>query len=156
MCTLRNQSDIAKALLHSNQASLLKIYFLIAGKIALQCCVGFWHTTKRISHNYIHVLSLPLLFPPTHPTGHRAPGRAVCAVYSHSPPALYFTHDCVYASMLLSQFVPPSPSPAVSTILFVLCICISLSSLYISSLLSEEDELTKDSTSKVRKMIKQM
>ena len=33
MWTLRNQSDIAKALLHSNQASFLKIYFLIAGKL---------------------------------------------------------------------------------------------------------------------------
>ena len=34
------------------------------GKIALQCCVGFCHTTMQISHNYTYItflLSVPLL-----------------------------------------------------------------------------------------------
>ena len=56
--------------------------------------------------------------------------------------------------MLPSQFVPPSPSPAVSTILF--SIFASLFLPCIEVLLNEEDELAKDPTSKVRKMIKQM
>ena len=30
------------------------------------------------------------------------------------PSSIYFTHDSVYTSMLLSQFVPPSPSPTVT------------------------------------------
>ena len=54
--------------------------------------------------------------------------------------------------MLPSQFVPPSPSPAVSTILF--SIFASLFLPCIEVLLNEEDELAKDPTSKVRKMIK--
>ena len=39
-------------------------------------------------------------------------------LYSSFPLVIYFTHRSLYMSMLLSQFVPPSPSPAVSTGLF--------------------------------------
>ena len=31
------------------------------------------------------------------------------------PSSIYFTHDSVYISMLLSQFAPPSPSPTMTT-----------------------------------------
>ena len=31
------------------------------------------------------------------------------------PPAVYFKHDGVYVSTLLSQFIPPTPSPVLST-----------------------------------------
>ena len=45
---------------------------------------------------------------------HRAPGRA-SELYSSFPLAIHFTHGNVHVSGLLSQFVPLSPSPAVST-----------------------------------------
>ena len=35
-------------------------------------------------------------------------------LYSNFPPSIYFTHDTVHMSMLLSQFISPSPSPAMS------------------------------------------
>ena len=121
MWTLRNQSDIAKALLHSNQASFLKIYFLIAGKLLYNIVLvsGTQHRESVIII-YIYVLSLPLLTP-THPTtgsSQWAPGWVLCAAYSHFQQTIYFTQDSSYVSMLLSQFVPPSSSPAVSTRLF--------------------------------------
>ena len=97
-----------------------KNLFFNCRKIALQYCVGFWHTTSQISHNYIYVLSLPLLTP-THPTAGSsqwAPGWVLCAAYSHFQQTIYSTHDSSYVSILLSQFVPPSSSPAVSTRLF--------------------------------------
>ena len=36
-------------------------------------------------------------------------------LYSMFPQAIYFTHGTVYMSILISQLVPPSPSPHVST-----------------------------------------
>ena len=35
--------------------------------IALQCCVGFWHTSPRTSHRYTYVTSLQNLPPTSHP-----------------------------------------------------------------------------------------
>ena len=68
---------------------------------------------------HVYVYSL-LLKPPSHPTPyhtlgrHRAPSWAPCAVDSF-PLASYFTHGSVYTSGLLSRFVLPSSSPALST-----------------------------------------
>ena len=42
-------------------------------------------------------------------------GVELPASYSRFPLAVYFTYGNVSISMLLSQFVPPSPSPMVST-----------------------------------------
>ena len=45
--------------------------FLKWGKTALQCCVGFWHTTMQISHNHTYV---PYLLNPTsHLPPHHTP-----------------------------------------------------------------------------------
>ena len=73
------------------------------------CCTTVW-----LSCMFTYILSL-LSLPPT-PTRHPIPlGRhraliwAPC-VYSSFPPAICFTHGCVYVSVLISQFVPPSPS----------------------------------------------
>ena len=38
--------------------------------------------------------------------------------YISFPLASYFTHDSVYMSILLSQLIPPSPSPTVSPIIY--------------------------------------
>ena len=65
--------------------------------IVLQCCVGFCCITVQISHKYIcfpFFLSLPT--PPGH---HRAPG-GLPVLYSSFPLAIYFTHGCVYMSIL--------------------------------------------------------
>ena len=53
--------------------------------------------------------------PPTHPQPthlgrHRAPSCELPVLYSRFLLAIYFTHGSVYMSILISQFVPPSPS----------------------------------------------
>ena len=96
-------------------------YFFNWRIIALQCCVGFYHTTPWVSHKYTNILSL-LSLPPTPqphytPLGcHRAP-RWLPVPTSKFPLAICFTYDNIYVSVLFSQFVPPS-SPAVSISLF--------------------------------------
>ena len=106
----------------------LKIFIFNWRIVALQYCIDFCHTTMWISHKYIYVPSL-LNLPPTtlrHLTlldHRRVPGWAP-RVHSNFPLAICFTCDNVYISMLLSQFVPPSSYPIVSTSLF--CISVSL------------------------------
>ena len=91
--------------------------------IALQCCVCFCHTTTWISHMYTYVLPL-LNLPPT--TAPIPPLKIVlehqvelAVLYSSFPLTFYFT-------MLLSQFVPPSPSCSVSTSLFSMSLSLFL------------------------------
>ena len=75
------------------------IYLLNWRKIALQCCVGFCHTTVQISHNCIYIsppfwTSLP--FPPTCLLSW-APAQAllhVAACLPALPPALTLTWLC--------------------------------------------------------------
>ena len=56
---------------------------------------------------------------PSHPSRlSQSPRPELPASYGKFPLAVYFTYGNVYVSMLLSQFVPPSPSSAVSTSLF--------------------------------------
>ena len=74
-------------------------------------------------HKYTHVLSLSHLPFIPHLTytllGHLLERQAKLPVsYSNVSLAVYFTHSTVYVSMLLSQFVPPFPSPAGPTTLF--------------------------------------
>ena len=61
--------------------------------------------------------------PPSHLTPpillgcHRAPPLQVVPVLnSNFPVTIYFQHGDIYISVLFSQFMPPSPSPAVSTV----------------------------------------
>lgn len=49
---------------------------------------------------------------------------------SSFPLAVYLTYGSIYVSMLLSQFIPPSPCPSASTILHV---CVSIPALHIGS-----------------------
>ena len=117
------------------------IYFFFNWRIiALQCCVGFCHA-EWISHDYIYACarthththtyvytyiayayvppsiwaSLPTHIPPF--TEHQA---GLPVLHSSFPLAICFTHDTMYMSMLLFQFVLPSsyllsPSLTVST-----------------------------------------
>ena len=61
---------------------------------------------------YIYISPHPFL--PFRPLGYHRVAQ-LPALYSSFPLAMYFTHDCVYMLMLLSQFVPPSLSITVST-----------------------------------------
>ena len=86
---------------------------------SLAHCVGFCHTSTWISHTYTHVpclLNLPTSPPPIPlpkvVTEHQ---DELPVLYSNFPLAIYVTHCNVYISMLLSQLLPPSPSPAEST-----------------------------------------
>ena len=76
-------------------------------------------------------VSVPYPPSPTPPwaiTGHWAELPVLC---SSSPLALYFTHGSVCISLLLPQFAPPSPSPAVSTCPLSMSESLFLSSRYI-------------------------
>ena len=69
---------------------------------------------------YIYISPLFSLSPPRSPplsviTEHQAELLVLC---SYFPRASYLTHGSVYMSRLLSQSVPPSPSPTTSTNLF--------------------------------------
>jgi len=95
-----------------------KIFFLLSlffnwKKIALQC-VGFCHTTTRISRNSTYITSLLSSppFPPCHPLviTERQAGLPISFTL-----AICFTHDSLFMSMLLSPSVPLFPYPTVST-----------------------------------------
>ena len=78
--------------------------------------------------------SLPLKPPsqlPSYPTPLGCHSFGFPASYSKFPLALYFTYVNLYVSTLLSQFIPPSPSPTEST--SVLYVCISIPALQIGS-----------------------
>ena len=96
--------------------------------IAFQYCVGLWHTLTWICHSYTYVLSL-LNLPPM-PT---VPSLMVVTEHLIWAPCIiqktsigYLTQSNVYVSMLVSQFVPHSPSPTVSTSLFSMCVSLLL------------------------------
>ena len=88
--------------------------------IALQCCIGFCHTTSWISYIYIYVHISPPSWTSLHPSRSSQSTKLRSLCYTS-----YFTHGRVYTSMLLSQFIPPSPvftSPfSTSVSLFLSC-----------------------------------
>ena len=93
-----------------------RVFFFNCSIFALQCCVSFCCTIMWISYMYTYVLSLlglPSSPPPPHSSrSPKAPSWAEFPVlYSRFPPALYFTHDRVYMSMLHSSFVSAPLSP---------------------------------------------
>ena len=68
--------------------------------------------------------SMPLPTPLGHHRSHHQSELPV--LYSSFPLVIYFTYGNVCVSMLLSQFIPSSPSPAVSTDLFQCSLCLHL------------------------------
>ena len=92
--------------------------------IALQCCVGFCHTTVWISPNCVCVCVCMCMYslpcePPSPLPSHSKLSRSQAGLpllYSSCPLAGCFTHDSAHMSVPLSQFVPPSSSPTVFTV----------------------------------------
>ena len=82
--------------------------------IALQFCVGCYHISTWISHRYMHIPSLLNLPPhPTHLGCHRTADWSSLHHKANFHQLSDFTDGSVYVSMLLTQFVPPSPCPCV-------------------------------------------
>ena len=100
--------------------------------ITLKYCFGFCHTLTWISHRYAWTCillqpSCKLLatswtsFPPptpSHPSRFSQSTSLSSLRHIANSHWLCFTHGKVYVFMLCSHFVPPFPSPSVSTSLF--------------------------------------
>ena len=104
----------------------LKYLFIFSWKtIALQYCVDFCHTSRWISRRYTYVPSL-LNFPPTSLL--ILPLSVVTEHWVWAPRVtqqiltVCLTYGNINVSMLLSQFIPPSPSPTVPTHVFLFCL----------------------------------
>ena len=107
--------------------------FLISWRlITLQYCSGFCHTLKWISHGFTCV---PHPDPPSHLPLHpiplglpSAPGPSTCLMHPTWAGDLF--HPGSYTCFdMLSQNIPPSPSPRIQN--SVLYICVSFSVLHI-------------------------
>jgi len=106
-----------------NQGILLSLFKIFNWRIiSLQYCVDFCHTTMWFSPRYTYVPSLFNLPPFSHPnpllSGVITHGVARPVLHGSLPAAIYFIYGKVHVSLLLSQYIPPSPSSAVSTSLF--------------------------------------
>ena len=117
---------------------LFKFIYFNWRLITLQYCSGFCHTFIRISHGFTRV-SYPE--PPSHLPLHPIPsGPSQCTSPEHPvsciKPGLVicFTCDNIHVSMLLSQIIPPSPSPTGSKRLFYTSMSLFLSCIIGSSL----------------------
>ena len=94
----------------------------------------FCHTFTAISHGCTCVLhpEHPLSPPsPSHPSG-----SSQCTSPEHPASCIepglviYFTYDNIHVSMLLSQIIPPLPSPTESNSLFFTSASLLLSCIY--------------------------
>ena len=96
------------------------LLFIFNGRIiALQCCIGFCHTSTWISLRYTYAPPSSLLPPPalSHPS-RLSQSPSLSSLVLQQIPTGYFTYSDVYVSTLLSQFIPPSPALTAFTCLF--------------------------------------
>ena len=127
------KSDFVLQQITSLNMSFLKIYFELEDDWFTIWC--WFLPYSSMNQPQVYMCSLPLeppFRPPPLPTplgSHRAPDWATCVI--QPIPTGGFTYGNVYVSMLLSHFIPPSPSLTVSTVLF--SVCISIASLRIGS-----------------------
>ena len=77
-------------------------------------------TTERLHFHFLSCTSLSSPIPPPKViTGHQA---GLPVLYSSFPPVMYFIYDNVHMSMILSQFVLPSPAMVSTSHLPCLCL----------------------------------
>ena len=104
--------------------------------ISLQYSVGFCHTSTGISHRYTYVLSLlNLPSSPPHPSRFlQSPSVSSLNHTANSHWLSIFTCGSVYVSVLLSPFVPHSPSSPLCVHYSVLYFCVCIAALQVGSL----------------------
>ena len=103
--------------------------------ITLQYCSGFCHAFTWISHVYMCPPSWTPFPPPSlsHP-----PGSSQCTSPEHPVSCIKpwlvvcFTYDNMHVSMLVSQIIPPSPSPTESKSLFFTSVSFAVSHIGLS------------------------
>ena len=110
--TFRNSGDIFKKRISLPSLFICKGFF--KKQIIFWSIIALFLLYNKVNQLYIYTYiphfgaSLPPPSPHYTPLGHyRAPSRPLCVI--HQLPTSYLTHDNVYISVLLSQFVPPSP-----------------------------------------------
>jgi len=111
----------------------------------------------NMNQSQVYICPLPLE-PPSHLPPESHPSRLSNSTgfefpesYGKSPLANSFTYGNIYVSMLLSQFVPPSPSPTVSTSLFCLHFHCSPANGFINILEREWWKIKLESWSRILK-----
>ena len=103
---------------HDHELDLCSVFNFSWRIIALQYCVSFCRTSTWISHGYTYIPSLlPPLPPPTttHPFRLSQSTDLSSLHYTANSHWLFTLHGNAYVSILLFQFVPPSPLPTMST-----------------------------------------
>ena len=98
--------------------------------VALRYCTGFCHISTWISHRYTDVPSL-LKLPPSNPLGCYRARFEFPESYSKFPLAVYFTYSSLYASMLFSPFISPSPSSPWPLSICLFSVCVSIAALWV-------------------------
>ena len=104
--------------------------FISRRLITLQYCSGFCHILIWVSHGFTCV-------PHPEPRSTSLPIPSLWIIPVHQPWALVsciqpglaicFTLDNIHVSMMISQIIPPSPSPIESKSLFYTSVSLSLS-----------------------------
>ena len=118
----RKESDMTQRL------NWTELFFNIVVPFAIH-----WHESATGVHVFPILNPLPCPYP-FHPSGlSQSTGFECLVTWIELGLVIYFTYGNVHVSMLFSQIIPPSPSPAYSESLFF--IFVSLAVLHIGSLL---------------------
>ena len=114
---------------NKNKNKFKKLIYFNWRLITLQYCSGFCHTLTWISYRCTCVPHPERPPPsPSHPSGSSqctSPEHLVSCI--EPVLAIYFTYDNIHVSMLLSQIIPPLPSPTESKSLFFTFVFLLLS-----------------------------
>ena len=117
----------------------------------LQCCIGFWHTTMQISHNYTHIPSLPSLpslatYQPSRSSqsirlvslcytanSHQLSTLQLMRLFSNLSSAIHLTTDAAFLQPLISyppynwcDFSPTSHQLSILQLMWLFSTCPSL------------------------------
>ena len=109
---------------------LINLFILNWRLITLQYCSGFCHTLTQISHGCTCVPH-PETLPPSCPSHLLGSSQCTSPEYPVScmepGVVIYFTYGNIHVSMLVSQIIPPLPSPTESKSQFYVSVSLLLS-----------------------------